>query len=70
MIKDSSQSFNEKMKLNIDLKDGREFLGCDTTSGFQNFLQLGLLIFWDEEAIKIIPMDQVKEFSLYEGDQS
>jgi hypothetical protein len=60
MIKNLTSDKLENLKLNVYLKDGREFLGCDT--GTKPFGETeSIVAFWQDERIYMIPMTQVKE---------
>jgi len=51
------------MKMNVVLRDGNEYLGCDVTP--TPFNVAGMVGFWHENAILIIPLDLVKSISMY-----
>lgn len=54
----------ENAKINVDLKDGRKFLGKDIHSKpFGDYERV--VSFWDGDALMVFPMDQVKEVALY-----
>ncbi len=54
----------EKLVVDIFLKDGRSFLGKDIpprpTGEFERYVSC-----FDGEAVAVFPMEQVKEFALY-----
>lgn len=67
MIKDPEESFQANIKINVVLNnDLVEYLGRDVTTAFQQYLDIGILLFWEEESLKAIPISRVKEFTLYE----
>lgn len=52
------------IKVNIILRDGKEYLGCDVP--VDPLPEYKLIRFWQDNALINIPMDLVKEFALYE----
>jgi hypothetical protein len=64
MIKDPSEEQLQNLKLNVTLKDGREFLGCDTTPNPMGKYDRVVAI-WQNEAVLILPLSEVKEVAMY-----
>jgi hypothetical protein len=63
MIKDPTPHQLNSVKLNVLLKDGREFLGRDTTS--QPFGENhNVVAIWDATSILIFPMSEVREIAM------
>lgn len=64
MIKSITKEFLQNAKINVRLKDGREFFG--------DIIELqkadNVVCLWEnkENCIKIFPLDQVKEVNIYE----
>lgn len=60
MIKEPTSEQLDRLTLNVYLKDGREFLGCDTT--VRPFGDNSTSVaFWQEESLYIVSMTEVKE---------
>ena len=51
------------LKLNVTLRDNTEFLNCDVPE--EPFGLPGVVAFFIEEALMIVPMDLVKEVFMY-----
>jgi len=47
------------MKINVYLKDGREFLGCDLTDRPMGETER-FVSFWQEESIYIVPLGEIR----------
>ena len=63
MIKTFTEAEGEHLKMNIVLRDGRQYLGCHICEA--PFKVEGTVGFWDENALTIIPLDTVASISLY-----
>jgi hypothetical protein len=62
MVKNPTQEQLETLKLNVYLKDGREFLGCDVPQNpFGDGASMKGVSFWQEESLYYIPMSEVRE---------
>ena len=62
MIKVPTDEQMENLKLNVYLKDGRKFLGCDVPpKPFGEGSSMSCVSFWQEESLYYIPMSEVRE---------
>jgi len=52
------------LKMNVVLKDGREFLGCDVPPKPFGDLERAVL-FWVDDAIRVVPLEDVRQVDLY-----
>jgi hypothetical protein len=60
MIKQPTEEQLKNLTLNVYLKDGREFLGCNVTpKPFGD--NENCVSFWQEESLYMVPMPEVKE---------
>lgn len=63
MIKDVSN--HKSIMVNVYLKSGEEFLGCDIPSSFIH--ESGLFVsFWHENTLNIFPTAEVKKIICFE----
>lgn len=53
------------LKMNVFMKDGREFLGCDLTPKPMGDTERSVG-FWHENAIKVVPLRDVLHYEFYE----
>jgi hypothetical protein len=52
------------LKMNVVMKDGREFLGCDIT--LRPFGDSERIVsFWVDGAIRVVPLEDVRQVDLY-----
>lgn len=63
MIKNITNT--DKIKINVKLIDGREFLGRDIPSNMTGKAE-NYISFWDNGALLVYPWAQVKEIAIYE----
>lgn len=63
MIKTFTPTEQSNMKMNIDLLDGKKYLGCDVVDN--PFCVANTVSFWHENVIMIIPLDLVKSIEVY-----
>ena len=61
MIKNPTPKQLATLKLNVYLKDGRQFLGCDTTAQPFGGERNNVVGFWQDEALFTVPMSEVRE---------
>lgn len=62
MVKSPTQEQLETLKLNVYLKNGRKFLGCDVPpEPFGEGLNANGVSFWQQESLYYIPMSEVRE---------
>ena len=52
------------LKMNVVLKDGREFLGCDVPPKPFGDLERAVS-FWVDGAIRVVPLEDVRQVDLY-----
>lgn len=63
MIRTFKQEQSACMKMNVVLRDNTHYLGCDMTES--PFGVAGMVGFWKDDVILIIPLDLVKSLTLY-----
>jgi hypothetical protein len=63
MIKQPTPEQLETLTLNVYLKDGREFLGCDTTSKPFGETE-SVVAFWQDGSLRLVPISQVREVAM------
>jgi hypothetical protein len=52
------------LKMNVVMKDGREFLGCDIP--LRPFGDSERVVsFWVDDAIRVVPLEDVRQVDLY-----
>ncbi len=54
--------YTETTKMNIIMKDGREFLGCDLVTQGANQT---ILAFWYENAVRMVPLQDILMVDMY-----
>lgn len=54
------------LKMNVAMKDGREFLGCDVAPKPQGEAER-VVGFWYEGAIRMVPLQDVLHVDFYDG---
>lgn len=60
MIKTITKEQIQSLSLSVYLKDGREFLACDTTE--RPFGEHGNVVaFWQQESVYVVPISEVRE---------
>lgn len=52
---------NDTLKMNIVMKDGREFLGCDVAASATD----ALVAFWNDNAVRMVPVQDVLHIDFY-----
>ena len=52
---------NDTLKMNIVMKDGREFLGCDVAAATTD----ALVAFWNDNAVRMVPVQDVLHIDFY-----
>ena len=60
MIKEPTSKQLETLKLNVYLKDSREFLGCDATPKPFGETE-SVVAFWQAGSIHLVPLSEVRE---------
>ena len=57
---------SDDSKMNVAMKDGREFLGCDVVPKPQGNTER-VVAFWHEGSIRMVPLQDVLHVDFYDG---
>jgi hypothetical protein len=57
---------SDDLKMNVVMKDGREFLGCDVAPKPQGEAER-VVAFWNDGAIRMVPLQDVLHVDFYDG---
>ena len=56
----------DDLKMDVVMKDGREFLGCDVAPKPQGEAEM-VVAFWNEGAMRMVPLQDVLHVDFYDG---
>jgi hypothetical protein len=66
MIRTFNEDEMDKLQMNVFMKDGKDFIGCDLP---QNpFNVQGLVSFWIDDVCHAVPIADTKRIELYVGE--
>ena len=57
---------SDDLKMNVVMKDGREFLGCDLAPKPQGEAER-VVAFWTDGAMRMVPLQDVLHVDFYDG---
>lgn len=57
---------SDDLKMNVAMKDGREFFGCDVAPKPQGEAER-VVAFWHEGAIRMVPLQDVLHVDFYDS---